>query len=74
MDYSVAGSYVITYSVTDSNGNSTSISRTIHVIDPITEIKARVFVLKDGVERPSNKDRLSIIAKPTHAEPLQQLK
>ena len=59
VDYSVAGSYVITYSVTDSNGNSTSISRTIHVIDPITEIKASVFALKDGVERPSNKDRLS---------------
>ena len=56
VDYSNAGTYVITYSVTDSSELTSSVTRTITVVDPIKEIKAGIFVLKEGVERPENKD------------------
>ena len=55
VDYSVAGIYKITYSVMDTEGNVTTAVRTIQVIDPIKEIKATVYVLKDGITRPNLK-------------------
>lgn len=58
VDYSKAGQYVITYTVTDTEGNTSSVTRTINVIDKITEIKATVFALNDGVTRPNEKTNL----------------
>lgn len=59
VDYSKEGKYVITYTVTDTEGNTSSVTRTINVIDKITEIKATILSLKEGITRPIN-DKLDI--------------
>ena len=58
VNYSVAGIYVITYSVVDTEGNVATAKRTITVVDPITEVKTYVFALNDGVERPDENKKL----------------
>ena len=58
VDYSKEGKYVITYTVTDTEGNKSSVTRIINVVDKITEIKANVYALNDGVTRPNEKTSL----------------
>lgn len=54
VNYSVSGVYVITYSVEDKEGNKTTTTRTITVIDPIKVVKAQVYLLNENVSRPEN--------------------
>ena len=58
VNYGVEGTYVITYSVSDTEGNVAIATRTIIVTDKIKEVKATVYALNDGVTRPSEKTRL----------------
>ena len=58
VNYGVEGTYVITYSVSDTEGNVATATRTIIVTDKVKEVKATVYALNDGVTRPSEKNNL----------------
>ena len=47
ISYDIPGTYVIKYTVLDSQGNKMVKTRTITVVDPIKEIKAGVYLLND---------------------------
>lgn len=59
INYDVPGIYVIKYNVVDTQGNNTIKTRIITVVDPIKEVKAGIYLLNDGITRPSADARLN---------------
>jgi len=60
VNYSVEGTYVITYSVSDTEENAATATRTIIVTDNVKEVKATIYVLNDGITRPSEETQLNV--------------